>query len=174
MQRKIICALFMMFISTSVAAKNKVLHKSKHPHYHLQHRSSTLTNDLECLTRNMYHEARGEKLPGQIAVGMITINRAKSKSKKFKKTLCGVVYQKGQFSWVANNPSIKDIKTYKKIEVLARNLYNTYYMNSVIPDKLNILRSVEYFSKGTPKGFITVARIGNHSFSRPSNKLKTT
>jgi hypothetical protein len=44
-----------------------------------------------CLTQAIYHEARGESESGQWAVANVIINRAMSK--KFPKTLCGVVFQ---------------------------------------------------------------------------------
>lgn len=53
--------------------------------------------EMICLAKNIYHEARGESLRGQLAVAKVTINRVASG--KFKDTICGVVYQKRQFSW---------------------------------------------------------------------------
>tara|TARA_R110002126_G_scaffold3338_5_gene19096 strand:- start:2710 stop:3096 length:387 start_codon:yes stop_codon:yes gene_type:complete len=56
------------------------------------------TPDLHCLADNIYHEARGEPYLGRLAVGHVTINRAKSK--KFKgDTICAVVKRPNQFSW---------------------------------------------------------------------------
>lgn len=54
-----------------------------------------------CLARNIYHEARGEPETGQKAVAFVTINR--SESKEFPRTICGVVQQPSQFSWVRKN-----------------------------------------------------------------------
>lgn len=63
--------------------------------------------NLHCLARNVYFEARGEPLPGQFAVAEVTMNRVASG--RFPDTVCGVVYQKswdrirqryvGAFSW---------------------------------------------------------------------------
>ncbi|NYZ69950.1 cell wall hydrolase, partial [Endozoicomonas sp. SM1973] len=55
------------------------------------------TKDLQCLTLNIYHEARGEGLMGMLAVGEITINRVNNK--KWPNSICAVVYQDKQFSW---------------------------------------------------------------------------
>lgn len=52
---------------------------------------------FNCLVRNIYHEARGESLRGKLEVAAVTINRTKHPD--FPKTICEVVYQKGQFSW---------------------------------------------------------------------------
>lgn len=63
--------------------------------------------DLMCLARNVYHEARGEPMAGQLAVAEVTLNRVKSRN--FPNTVCEVVYEKrfdtgrnrlvGAFSW---------------------------------------------------------------------------
>lgn len=53
--------------------------------------------DLVCLARNVYHEARGESIKGQVAVALVTMNRVNDA--KFPKTVCGVVYSNRQFSW---------------------------------------------------------------------------
>lgn len=53
--------------------------------------------DLSCLARNVFHEAQGENFQGQVAVAMVTIARALDK--RWSNDICGVVYQKSQFSW---------------------------------------------------------------------------
>jgi spore germination cell wall hydrolase CwlJ-like protein len=53
--------------------------------------------ELTCLTRNIYHEARGEDETGQYAVANVTLNRLKSG--KWGNDICQVVYAKKQFSW---------------------------------------------------------------------------
>jgi spore germination cell wall hydrolase CwlJ-like protein len=60
-------------------------------------RSWTYNNETICLAKNIYHEARGESLRGKLAVAKVTLNRVASG--KFRSTICGVVYQRGQFSW---------------------------------------------------------------------------
>jgi spore germination cell wall hydrolase CwlJ-like protein len=47
-----------------------------------------------CLARAIYFEARGESEMGQLAVAKVIINR--TKSPRFPKTICGVVYQGSQ------------------------------------------------------------------------------
>lgn len=63
--------------------------------------------DLMCLARNIYHEARGEPIAGQLAVAEVTMNRVASRH--FPDSVCEVVYEKrldtvrnrlvGAFSW---------------------------------------------------------------------------
>jgi spore germination cell wall hydrolase CwlJ-like protein len=63
------------------------------------------TKQLDCLARNIYHEAGNEPFEGKAAVAQVTLNRAESG--KFPNDICKVVYQKNvvyekvlcQFSW---------------------------------------------------------------------------
>lgn len=58
--------------------------------------------DLEfaCLIHNVYHEARGESRKGKLAVALVTLNRVDNKN--YPNSICGVVFQKYQFSWTIN------------------------------------------------------------------------
>lgn len=58
----------------------------------------TLDEELHCLAATVYFESRSESLAGQLAVAHVVINRAESG--RFAKSLCGVVHQKSQFSFV--------------------------------------------------------------------------
>jgi spore germination cell wall hydrolase CwlJ-like protein len=48
-----------------------------------------------CLALNVYSEARGEPIDGQIAVAQVTMNRAE----QVESEVCNTVFEKGQFSW---------------------------------------------------------------------------
>lgn len=61
------------------------------------------TLDAFCLAKNIYHEARGENLLGQLAVAQVTLNRLKSK--RYPDTICHVVLQRAQFSWANHKPA---------------------------------------------------------------------
>jgi hypothetical protein len=52
----------------------------------------------ECLASAVYWESKGEPLAGQLAVAEVIINRAASG--RFAPTLCGVITQRSQFSFV--------------------------------------------------------------------------
>ena len=66
---------------------------------------------LDCLARNIYHEAGSEPFEGKVAVAQVTINRTESGA--FPSDICKVVYQKNvvyekvmcQFSWYCQSPS---------------------------------------------------------------------
>ena len=68
---------------------------------------------LDCLARNIYHEAGYEPFEGKVAVAQVTINR--TESGQFPSDICQVVYQKNvvyekvlcQFSWYCNSASLQ-------------------------------------------------------------------
>jgi N-acetylmuramoyl-L-alanine amidase len=55
----------------------------------------SIENALLCLALNVYHEARGETVEGQVAVAMVTMNRAGWDTRN----VCPTVYKPRQFSW---------------------------------------------------------------------------
>jgi spore germination cell wall hydrolase CwlJ-like protein len=57
-----------------------------------------MSEDMRCLASAVYYESKGESLAGQLAVARVIINR--SQSGRFAKSLCGVVRQPSQFSFV--------------------------------------------------------------------------
>ena len=57
-----------------------------------------LSREMHCLAGAIYFEAKGEPLPGQLAVGRVIV--ARSKSGRFPSSYCGVVFQPSQFSFV--------------------------------------------------------------------------
>lgn len=56
--------------------------------------------EMACLTRNVYHEARGEPYIGKLAVAQVTWNRVESR--QWGSSVCNVVYAPSQFSWTAD------------------------------------------------------------------------
>ncbi len=84
-------------------------------------------SELQCMTMNLYHEARGEEAVGIIAVGKVVLNRVNSK--RFPNTVCKVVKQGGQkrryrcqFSWWCDGQDDEpgDKKAWKKMELYAK------------------------------------------------------
>ena len=75
--------------------------------------------ELRCLAQNIYFEARGERQAGQLAVGLVTMNRVNSK--RFPNTVCKVVWQKRQFSWTHDGKSDRptDMKAWKLAQKIA-------------------------------------------------------
>lgn len=57
-----------------------------------------LSKEMQCLAGTVYFESKGETLAGQLAVARVVMARAESS--RFPNSLCGVVYQRKQFSFI--------------------------------------------------------------------------
>lgn len=77
-------------------------------------------DDLACMAGAVYFEAKGEPLSGQLAVADVIINR--TKSGRFPKSICSVVKQPGQFSFVRHGhiPAIANSAAYRTAVAVAR------------------------------------------------------
>lgn len=64
--------------------------------------------EMQCLAKNIYHEARGESIAGMMGVAQVTLNRADTEYRG-KKTLCDVVHDTHQFSWTKDNQKTKKL-----------------------------------------------------------------
>lgn len=80
-------------------------------------------DELQCLTRNTLHEAGGEGLQGQYAVIFATLGRVLDK--RYPKSICGVVHQRMQFSWTADNNTLArpiNMREYLKVAITVHEL----------------------------------------------------
>ena len=121
-----------------------------------------LSSELKCLAGAVYYESKGEPLAGQLAVAEVIINRARSG--RFPRSLCGVVTQAGQFSFVrggaipAINPGSSDWKTALAVAQVALNEAWESPANDALFFHARYVRP----GWGKPR----VASIGNHVFYR--------
>lgn len=69
-------------------------------------------SELRYMTSIIYCEARGESYAGQKAVGIVVMNRVRSK--KFPNSIKKVIYQSGQFSPVRNGSLSRALSTYDR------------------------------------------------------------
>jgi spore germination cell wall hydrolase CwlJ-like protein len=69
-------------------------------------------SELRYMSSIIYCEARGESYAGQKAVGIVVMNRVRSKL--FPNSVKKVIYQKGQFSPVRNGSLDKALAVYDK------------------------------------------------------------
>ena len=115
-------------------------------------------NSVICLAKNIYHEARGEPLAGKLAVAKVTINRVESR--QFADTICGVVYERGQFSWTANRSlKVRDRDAWEESLNIARDAVH----NGLDEIKLSAL----YFHSAAIKpkpAKKRITKIGKHVF----------
>lgn len=123
---------------------------------------SDYPQELKCLTDAIYYEAQGEPLVGQIMVAQSVINR--KKDNRWPSTICGVVYQKKQYSFTlikgrkVHYPDsyalAKDIAkvTMDSLELPVASGVN-HYLRCDWRDKVSWWESMEF-----------LGQIGNHCF----------
>lgn len=123
------------------------------------HAETIPEKQLECLAKNIYHEARGEPRRGQIAVAHVTLNRVAHA--KFPDTVCKVVYQPGQFVWTAKKPAIREPAAWKRSKELAAQAVKRYKSGE------DVTRGAIFFDRGhrlQPYHTVRTVKIGKHSF----------
>jgi spore germination cell wall hydrolase CwlJ-like protein len=122
------------------------------------------TAELECLAGAIYFESKGEPIEGQLAVAEVVLNRAKSG--KFPTTICGVVKQRHQFSFVRGGrfpPIARASAAWRKAVAIAH----------IAIDDLADSRAqsamffhATYVRPGWRGAFKRVAQVGRHIFYR--------
>jgi spore germination cell wall hydrolase CwlJ-like protein len=130
---------------------------------------------LECLTQNIYFESRGESILGQLAVGLVTLNRVKDS--RWPNTVCGVIKQANrdnngnpllnqcQFSWYCDGYS--DVVPNTPASELARDISFLLLTQDII----DFTKGSNYFHANYVKpswrhNMEKTIAIGNHIFYR--------
>lgn len=121
------------------------------------------SRDLECLATGIYFESKSEPLAGQLAVGQVIANRADSGG-RFPSTYCGVLFQRGQFSFVHGHslPQVAHSNRQWQTAVAIAKIVDQHLKDSPVGDALFF--HARYVSPGWH--LKRVASIGNHVFFR--------
>jgi len=121
------------------------------------------SQELECLATGIYFESKSEPLAGQLAVGKVIANRAQSAG-RFPSTYCGVLFQRGQFSFVHGRslPSVSHSNKQWQTAVAIAKIVHQDLKESSVGDALFF--HARYVA---PSWHMKrVASIGNHVFYR--------
>lgn len=124
--------------------------------------SETPDAESECLARAIYYESKGESLTGQLSVAEVILNRAESG--RFPSTICGVVRQPSQFSFVRRGhiPEPPQNAQWRKAVAIAR-IAQEELAEGGAPNALFF--HARYVSPGW-RNLTRVATVGNHIFYR--------
>jgi N-acetylmuramoyl-L-alanine amidase len=116
----------------------------------------------ECLASAIFYEARSESFEGQLAVAQVILNRVESG--RFARSICGVVLQPGQFSFVRRGaiPAVKtNSKDWREALAIARIAQARLHPSSA--DNALFFHATHVNPKWRRS---RVASIGNHVFYR--------
>lgn len=130
------------------------------------------SKELECLAKNIYYEAGGESYKGKLAVGQVTLNRAKSGN--YPSDVCSVVYQSKvkwnkkicQFSWVCEKA--KPIRWKSKAwqdswSIAFKMLFSDLRHHQIAKSNSLNFHTTTVYPKWAPEKEV-VTQIGNHIF----------
>jgi spore germination cell wall hydrolase CwlJ-like protein len=125
--------------------------------------AATASRELECLAVGVYFESKGEPLAGQMAVAHVIANRANSRG-RFPSSYCGVLFQRGQFSFIRAGgwpPIAKNGSQWKTAVAVARLVHGEEQSS-------NVGKAMFFHAKRVSPGWklTRVAAIGNHVFYR--------
>ena len=118
--------------------------------------------EAECLAGAIYFESKGEPLLGQLAVAEVILNRAKSG--RFPSSVCGVVFQPSQFSFVRGGslpPINKSSRAWREAVAISTIATNKSWSSGVG-------RALFFHADHVSPGWrlTRVAALGNHIFYR--------
>lgn len=124
--------------------------------------SIDLDEEMRCLAVAVYYESKGEPLEGQLAVAQVILNRRDSG--RFASSVCGVVYQRGQFSFTwdkrPDRPANSEMwRTAQAIAVIAA----TDDWREIVP------QATHFHARRVSPGWNRLQRVsavGNHVFYR--------
>jgi N-acetylmuramoyl-L-alanine amidase len=121
------------------------------------------SRELECLAAGIYFESKSEPLKGQMAVGEVIENRAESNG-RFPSSYCGVLFQRGQFSFIRGGrwPAVnKNSLQWKNAVAIARIVDGELHQGPVP-------RALFFHARRVSPGWklTRVATVGNHVFYR--------
>jgi len=182
MKKLFIAVVLFLFFSLPLGSSQRSLHDEDIWTY--QSYDSVMENrqqQLTCLAKNIYFEARNEPFAGQFAVALVTLNRVNDTA--FPNTICDVVYQgihtndgfpkrnRCQFSWYCDGASdeIRNLVAFNTTQKIANLAMISY--GSMKSQGLDYTEGAIYYhtyeinprwSTAYPK----VGRIGDHIFYR--------
>ena len=143
-----------VIVSSALADEHNIIDRTEDP-------------ELYCLALNIYFEARGETVQGQFAVADVTLNRVEAD--EFPDTICGVVYQRSQFSWThqvnnPRNPRIREREAWHDAQLYAMEIA-VWEIERGVTDGATYFHA-NYVRPRWRHSFEKTTRIGAHLFYR--------
>lgn len=148
-----------LLLMMALAAQNQQ-HAQQEQQLQVQHEQV----ERYCLTQAMYYEARGEGEMGQLAVADVILQR--QRSKYHPNTICGVVYQPYQFSFVSDGSMLReiDVEAWNKAVDLAGRILNRKVTTGLTGHAL--FYHAKDIRPEWADAMVKTIEIGNHIFYR--------
>lgn len=164
--KKLIAALFMLFVSSTAQAEETVTELYTAEQYPQHY----------CLAQNIYYEARGSSLADRAGVANVVMNR--TKDRRYPETICEVVHQgeqdangnmvrnRCQFSWYCDGKSDEpgNLDLWIDAQMLAWEMIENNKYRGLTEGATHY--HANYVSPSWAKDLQLVGRIGAHIFYR--------
>ncbi|MCL9982136.1 MAG: cell wall hydrolase [Erythrobacter sp.] len=126
--------------------------------------AAPMNDEMHCLAGAVYFEARGEPLAGQLAVAQVIVNR--TEDGRFPRSYCGVVRQRGQFSFMRGRtmPQIRDRSAAWERAVAIAQIAHKGLWESAAGDA--VFFHARYVRPGWSRTKTRLAQIDTHIFYR--------
>lgn len=115
-----------------------------------------------CLAMNIYFEARGEGIDAQRMVAEVVMERVSQEG--YPKTICDVVWDKGQFSWTSDGLSDEplDTRAWLQSQIIANEvlLYGSEFLTGAT--HYHSIDVQPYWAKD----MVVMGQYGKHIFYR--------
>jgi hypothetical protein len=120
--------------------------------------------EVTCMAQALYYEARGEGENGQEAVAEVILQRMRSET--YPGTICGVVYEPRQFSFLTDGSALRRIDTeaWQAAKQLATRIVRGELVTSLTRHALFYHRFD--IRPAWASDMVRTAKIGNHVFYR--------
>lgn len=124
--------------------------------------------EVYCLTKNIFHEARNQPDFGKYAIAYVTLNRMHHVN--YPDTICDTVYDPYQFSWTINNTQVMinniiDQNSWDRAENIAKSVLSNPY--DIPMEFLGVTHyHADYVDPPWSRKYDLVNTIGNHLFYR--------
>jgi spore germination cell wall hydrolase CwlJ-like protein len=128
-----------------------------------EHEAAAAPDDeQDCLAKAVYFESRGEPIQGQLAVAQVVMNRAASG--RYPTSLCQVITQKAQFSFIRNGrfPTPDETSQAWRKAVAIASIARDKLVSTLPSDVL--WYHAEYVAPAWGKRLTRTAQIGLHIF----------
>ena len=166
---KIVTA-FVAIICITLAYSAPSISKDVFAYTTKQEVSANYKKQVDCLAKNIYHEAANESYEGKLAVAQVTMNRVSNPN--YPKDICSVVYQKTvspsntttcQFSWTCMSVAASyDRYKWEESVMIAKRALTVPQLHDTIAESNALYYHANYVNPGWK--LQKVAQIGNHIF----------
>ena len=147
-----------LFLMMALAAQNQQAEQEQKQQVQQQH------VERYCLTQALYYEARGEGEMGQLAVADVILQR--KLSKYHPKTICEVVYQPYQFSFVHDGSMLReiDVEAWNRADDLSERILSGRVTTGLTGHAL--FYHAKHVRPVWADAMVKTTEIGNHVFYR--------